>query len=81
MPTLMMAPDLKPLVDGQATIQVEALGYKALLEELTQRFPKLTAAKLDKYNIAVNGAIVQNPLLQRFPENAQLVLVAKIAGG
>jgi hypothetical protein len=73
--------DLQRFTGGTREVEVIATRYQELLVELDQRFPDLTAAILGKYAIAIDGMIIQTPLLERFGKDSEVVFIAKIAGG
>ena len=66
---------------GCASLQVVALNYRALLEELTQRLPQLTQEVLTPLALVIDGEIVQEPFLADFCAEAELHFIEKIAAG
>ena len=66
---------------GCASLQVVALNYRALLEELTQRLPQLTPEVLTPLALVIDGEIVQEPFLADFSAEAELHFIEKIAAG
>ncbi len=73
--------DLQRLTGDRAEVEVAARSYRELLPELCRRFPGLEHEALGKMAIAIDGVIIQEPLLQRFDDNSELVFVPRIAGG
>jgi hypothetical protein len=73
--------DLQRYTDGKREVEVAANSYQQLVAELQQRFPSLTAVIVGKYGLAIDGAIIQTPLLERFGKDSELVFVTRIAGG
>ena len=81
MARLSLPADLQRHTHGQAKIVVSARNYRELVSELRQRFPSITDETIGKLAIAIDGVIIQTPLLETFHENSELVLIARIAGG
>jgi len=73
--------DLQRYTGGANVAEVVALNYRDLVVELSQRFPALTSDVIQKYAVAIDGAVIQQPLLTNFSEDSELVFVAKIVGG
>lgn len=73
--------DLQRFTGGVREVEVAAGSYQQLVAELPRRFPQLTAAIIGRYGLAIDGAIIQAPLLERFGHDSELVFVTRIAGG
>ena len=73
--------DLQRFTGGAREVEVAAGSYQQLVAELQQRFPALTDAIIGRYGLAIDGAIIQTPLLERFGNDSELVFVTRIAGG
>ena len=73
--------DLQRFTGGAREVEVAADSYRRLVAELQQRFPSLTEAIITRYGLAIDGAIIQTPLLERFGSDSELVFVTRIAGG
>jgi hypothetical protein len=73
--------ELQRFTDGAREVEVAASSYRQLVLELQQRFPGLTDVIIGKYGMAIDGAIIQTPLLERFGKDSELVFVTRIAGG
>jgi hypothetical protein len=73
--------DLQRFTGGVREAEVAAGSYQQLVAELQQRFPGLTDVVIGKYGLAIDGAIIQTPLLERFGHDSELVFVTRIAGG
>ena len=73
--------DLQRYTDGTAEVEVAALTYRELVDELSRKFPALTAEIIRKQAIAIDGMVIHEPLLETFRPDSELVLVARIAGG
>lgn len=66
---------------GETRVLVAAGAYRDLIAELCERFPDLSEEVLRKQAIAIDGRVVQEPLLETFRADSELVFVTKIAGG
>jgi hypothetical protein len=73
--------DLQRLTDGAREVEIAATNYRELAGKLRQRFPALTDAVLAKYAVAIDGMLIQMPLLEPINSTSELVFVTKIAGG
>jgi hypothetical protein len=78
---LNLSADLQRHTDGQAKVAVAARNYRDLVTELRLRFPGMSDEVIGKQAIAIDGVIIQTPLLETFHENSELVFIARIAGG
>jgi molybdopterin converting factor small subunit len=66
---------------GTKEVEVAAGNYQDLVLELHQRFPTLTKEIIEKQALAINGVMIQTPLLESFDQDSELLFVARIAGG
>lgn len=73
--------DLRRYTDGAREVEVDAGNYRELTGELSRRFPALTDAVLAKYTVAIDGRVIQMPLLEKLNSDSEVVFVARIAGG
>ena len=73
--------DLQRHTGGAAEVEVEAVNYRDLVEELSRVFPGLTPEIIRKQAIAIDGMVIHEPLLESFGPDSRLVLVPRIAGG
>jgi molybdopterin converting factor small subunit len=78
---LTLPADLQRHTGGRAKVAVSARNYRDLVSELRQRFPDMTDEVIGRQAIAIDGVIIQTPLLETFHENSELVFIARIAGG
>ena len=81
MAKLVFPTDLQQYTDGVAETEVTATSYRALVSEVKERFPLLTDAILDQLAVAIDGTVVDQPLLETFSEDSELVLLARVRGG
>jgi hypothetical protein len=80
-PGVILSSDLLRYTNGAREITVSASSYRDLVAELLQRFPTMTEAIIAKHALAIDGIIIQTPLLETFKPDSELVFVARIAGG
>lgn len=73
--------DLRRYTNGEREVEIDAGNYRELTGKLCQRFPALTDAVLAKYTVAIDGVIIQMPLLEKISGDSEVVFVARIAGG
>jgi molybdopterin converting factor small subunit len=66
---------------GLAELRVEATTVRRLIAELDARFPGLGREVDDAMAIAINGEIHQDHYAAVLPEDAEICLIPKIAGG
>jgi hypothetical protein len=78
---VILSADMQRYTDGIREITVSAGKYRDLVTELLQRFPGMNEAIVAKHALAIDGIIIQTPLLETFGEDSELVFVARIAGG
>lgn len=81
MANVIFTSDLQRHTGGERKVCVTANNYQQLLTELRDRFPGLTADLIGKYGLAIDGAIIQTPLLETFGDDSELAFVTRIAGG
>jgi molybdopterin converting factor small subunit len=73
--------DLRRCTGDVREVEIAASNYQELAGKLSQRFPALTDAVLAKYTIAIDGIIIQMPLLEKLNSDSEVVFVARITGG
>ena len=81
MATVVITGDMRLYTGGREEAEVEATSYRAAVRELQQQFPALTDAVLEKFSVAIDGVMIQSPLLETFEVDSELVFIPKIAGG
>lgn len=81
MPRVVLSPAMVRFTGGARAVDLDALSYRELVAELRERFTELPEDLIRKQAIAIDGMIVQEPLLETFRPDSEVVLVAKIAGG
>jgi hypothetical protein len=68
------------LVDGEASVEIEAARVVDLIAALYARYPKLAGA-LDDAAVAIDGDIHNNGKFLRLESDSEVHFVASIAGG
>ena len=66
---------------GTAEVEVEALNYRSLIDELIDVFPDLVNSEIRELALALDGELIQEPLLIEFPKSAELHFVPRLAAG
>ena len=66
---------------GEAEVEVEALDYRSLIDELINAFPELANSEIKELALALDGELIQEPLLIEFQESAELHFVPRLAAG
>jgi len=75
------ASDLQRYTGGVSHAEVAARNFRDMVLELRRQFPALSDDIVRKYSLAIDGAIVPEPLLETFGEDSELVFIARIAAG
>ena len=81
MAKVVLSAAMRPYTGGVDAIDVPAGRYTELVDELHERFPALPDELIRNQAIAIDGRVIQQPLLESFRADSELVFVAKIAGG
>jgi len=66
---------------GALETEVKAVSYRDLIQELLEKFPNLKDAGLQDLALALDGELIQEPLLVTFSSTAELHFVPKLAAG
>ena len=66
---------------GKTEVEVEAVNYRSLIDELIDVFPDLANSEIKELALALDGELIQEPLLIEFPESAELHFVPRLAAG
>lgn len=66
---------------GEDKAEVAAADYRALLEVLTARYPRLEHKMLLEMAVAIDGVIIHDPLLEQVDSNSEVHFLYKISGG
>ena len=81
MATIVFAAEMRQLAGGLDEFSIEAASYRAALRELTREFPRLDEAVFKKFAVAIDGVLIQSPLLEALEPDSELVFIPKIAAG
>ena len=71
---------LQARTHGRARLEVEASNVRALLAELEERFPGLGEV-LGEGAVAIDGEIVNDPLLEPVGPDSEVHFLPKLGGG
>lgn len=64
-----------------ASINIEAATIRELLTKLVERYPQMSEHVDRGIAVAINGVIYRDDWAQPIPENAEVFLMPRIAGG
>ncbi|MFK7836422.1 MAG: MoaD/ThiS family protein [Sulfitobacter sp.] len=72
---------LRPFVDNQSMVRVEARTIRELLRKLEERYPGLAEPIKDQVAVVVDGVVYRNNWSTPLPEGAEVFLMRRLAGG
>jgi hypothetical protein len=72
---------MRPLAGGADELDVAATSYRGIVRELQHRFPALTDAVFSRSSIAIDGVLIQAPLLETCAADSEVVFLSRISGG
>ena len=72
---------LQPLANNQKVVCVEARTIQEMLRKLEELYPGLAGPIRGQVAVAVNGVIYRNNWSQKLPEDAEVILMRRLAGG
>lgn len=72
---------LRDAADGLASIDLEATTIRDLLTRLVDRYPKMDQHMEQGIAVAINGTIYRDNWDIPIPEDAEVYLLPRIAGG
>ncbi len=72
---------LRSHVDGKSEIEVEAKDIRELFKEIGSRYPGLEPQLARGIAVSIDGVIYRDSWMQPLPEDAEIVLLPRIAGG
>jgi molybdopterin converting factor small subunit len=81
MATVFIPPALRTLTGGETEVAIEARNVRELFARLDERFPGLRDRLGDAVAVAIDGEIIQDPLLERVEPESQVHLLPAISGG
>ncbi len=81
MVTVHLPKSLQSYSDGAPSVQIEAGTVRQLILELDRRYPGLGAELRSGMAIAIDGEIIQEPLLERLGAESEVHFLPPIGGG
>jgi molybdopterin converting factor small subunit len=81
MARVFLAPGLRPLAGGAQEVLVRASTVRDLIDALDARFPGMGERLRNGTAVAIDGEIVQEPLLEEVPPEAEVHFLPQIGGG
>ena len=72
---------LKQYTGGVTELVLEAATIRQLFRVLGEKFPDIAPHLADGMAVAIDGQIYQDALLQPIPNNSEVHIIPKIAGG
>ena len=66
---------------GAASVDIEAATIRELLTRLVERYPDMSGALDQGIAVAIDGVVYRDDWTQPIPENAEVFLMPRIAGG
>ncbi len=72
---------LRDAVDGLASVDIEASTIRELITRMIDRYPKLESYMDEGIAVAINGTIYRDSWQTPIPENSEVYLLPRIAGG
>lgn len=80
MPTVIFSTELQRAT-GEEKATVDAATYRELIEELTLRYGDLDRTELLDMAVAIDGVIIQDPMLEPLGDNSEIHFLYPIRGG
>ena len=80
MATVHFSSGLRRYTEGAEEIRVEVASVRELMRALNERYPKLREA-LESLAIAIDGQIINDPLLETLAPDAEVHFLPPIGGG
>lgn len=81
MPEVELFGGLRDAVDGAKSVRVEGKTIREVLENLAREYPPMRQRIGQGIAVAVDGVIYRDDWEQPIPEDAEVVLLTRIAGG
>jgi len=66
---------------GIAEIEVAARDFREAVQAIGERFPDLPEHELERCSVAIDGEIVNSPLLEPLDEHSELIFLTRIGAG
>ena len=81
MPEVRLFGGLRDVVDGAESVRVEGKTIRELLENLSSEYPLMRERIKQGIAISIDGTIYRDDWEQPIPEDAEVGLLVRIAGG
>lgn len=81
MAIIVIPPALQALTNGTRQLELEVADVRALFRALDERFPGIGTALRDEVAVAIDGEIVNDPLLEPIEPDSEVHFLPKIGGG
>lgn len=65
----------------EAEVRLEAADYRQLVHSLVRRYPRLEEDRLFDMAVAIDGEIIQDPLLEPVGDESEVHFLFRIEGG
>ena len=72
---------LVALADNEKRINIEARDIRELFRKLAERYPGLQTAIESDIAVAIDGVIYRDNWSKELPEDAEILLMRRLAGG
>ena len=72
---------LRSAADGNGSVDVDATTIRELITNLVERFPKLSGEVDKGVAVAIDGVVYRDDWTVRIPDDAEVFLMPRIAGG
>ena len=72
---------MRRLVDGASEIDVDASDVRELMRRLEDRFPGISRKLATGMSIAIDGDIIQDPLLEPIGPDSEVHFLPAVQGG
>ena len=72
---------LREVVDGAESVQAEGATIREVLENLSREYPTLRERISQGIAVSIDGTIYRDDWEQPIPEDAEVGLISRIAGG
>jgi sulfur-carrier protein len=81
MARVVLSKSLAQLAGGQAALEIEAATVRQLMRALEARYPEMGPELRSGLAIAIDGEIIQDPLLEALEPNTEVHFLPAIGGG
>jgi len=72
---------MKPLANGQDSVEIEAKTVGELLRKLVEAHPGLEPIAAEGIAVSINGVLYQNSHNQPIPQGSEVYLLPRLKGG